>query len=315
MFWRDDVDPDHEPHRVLIKKGEFVDADRNDRVVPYKIYYPVNHDMTDLPVIVWSHGLGGSRDGAAFLARFIASNGYVVVHSQHAGTDTGLWEGKPGHPWDVIRKAHIPRSASLDRFRDIPFLLDCLEQYKAENSEIGEHMNLDVMGMCGHSFGALTTQVMAGMMFPNEDDVLEQIQEDRFKAGILYSFVPMGHLTDEDPEKVYGTISLPMLYMTGTADDSPVEHFDYTYRLPVYEKAGADEKMLMILEDGDHMVFTGSRGKLETYPKRKIHEEIIKISSLAYWEWYLKGDQRAKHWLTEGGFATYLGDEANITVG
>lgn len=315
MYWRDDIDPGHEPHRVLIKKGEFVDADRNDRVVPYKIYYPVNHDMTDLPVVIWSHGLGGGRDGAAFLARYIASHGYVVVHPQHAGTDTGLWEGKPGHPWDVIRKTHIPRSASLDRFHDIPFLLDCLPQFKKDNPDIGAHMNLDLMGMCGHSFGALTTQVMGGMMFPDEQDALTRIEEDRFKAGILYSFVPMGHLTDAAPEKIYGTMCLPMLFMTGTADDSPVQGSDYTYRLPVYEEAGCDKKMLLVLEGGDHMVFTGSRGKLDTYPKRKEHEAIIKVSSLAYWDAMLKSDKVAKDWLTGRGFTTYLEGEAKLTIG
>ena len=73
--------------------------------------------------------------------------------------------------------------------------------------------------------------------------------------------------------------------------------------------------MLMVLADGDHMVFTGSRGKLDSYPKRKEHEAIIKISSLAYWEWRLKGDEKAKEWLTGAGFGTYLGDEAEITVG
>ena len=59
-------------YRVLLKRGEFVDSDRDDRVVPYKIYYPVEHDLKKMPVIVWSHGFGGSRDGASFISRFIA---------------------------------------------------------------------------------------------------------------------------------------------------------------------------------------------------------------------------------------------------
>ena len=42
-------------------KYEWLDAKRN-RFVPVKIYYPVTEDKI-WPVIIFSHGLGGSRDG------------------------------------------------------------------------------------------------------------------------------------------------------------------------------------------------------------------------------------------------------------
>jgi pimeloyl-ACP methyl ester carboxylesterase len=315
MFWHDEIDPSHEPHKVLIHKGAWVDEARDGRVVPYKIYYPVNHDMRDLPLIIWSHGLGGGRDGAAFLARFIASYGYVVIHPQHFGTDTTIWEGKPGHPWDVIRKTEITRDVTLDRFYDIPFVLEQLPAFKAENADIGAHMDLENIGICGHSFGALTTQIMAGQTFPDHSDTLIQIKPDVFKAGILYSFVPMGHITDAPPEEIFGAMDLPLFFMTGTKDDSPISGKDYTYRMPAYDHAGHDKNILMVLKDGDHMVFTGSRGKLGAYPKRKEHEAIIKATSLAYWDAHLKGDKDAAQWLTKGGMATYVNGEARIQIG
>ncbi|HPF78862.1 MAG TPA: hypothetical protein PLF01_06165, partial [Alphaproteobacteria bacterium] len=166
-FWRDDVAPDHDPHKVMIIRDELIDHDRHDRPVKIKVYYPVNHTMTDLPVVIWSHGLGGSVDGAAFLSRFVASHGYVIVHVQHLGTDSSLWEGKEGHPWDIIRSTHIPRKATLNRFDDIPFVLNQLPDWMAAHPEVAEHADLSTMGKSGHSFGALTTQVMAGMMFPD----------------------------------------------------------------------------------------------------------------------------------------------------
>ncbi len=306
-------DPEHNPHKVLIHKGAFVDEKRGGRAVPYKIYYPVAHSMGKVPVVIWSHGLGGSRDGAAFLTRFIASQGYVVVNIQHEGTDSGLWEGKDGHPWDIIRNTHIPRQASLDRFHDVPFVLDQLPKLAAEKPELGEHMDLDVIGMSGHSFGALTTQVAAGQLFPDQNDALTSIAEDRFKAGILYSFVPMGHLTDAPPEQLYSPMNIPLLFMTGTQDDSPVEFFDYTYRLPVFEYAGCPEKYLLVLEEGDHMVFAGSRGKLGENPRRHVQENIIKLLSLAFWDAYLKDDQAAKDWLSGASARGWLGAEGEFT--
>ena len=119
------------------------------------------------------------------------------------------------------------------------------------------------------------TNYLSALNFPDENNVLKQMAEQRFKAGILYSFVPMGHLYQGKQEELFSSIDLPLLFMTGTADDSPVENFDYTYRLPVWEHAGSDEKYLLTLEDGDHMVYNGSRGKLGENPKRDIHEKII----------------------------------------
>lgn len=310
MAWRADVDPHHEPHKVLIHKGELSDAARGGRVVPYKIFYPAAHGMTHLPVVVWSHGLGGTRDGASFVSRYVASHGYVVIHVQHAGTDSSLWEGKPGHPWDIIRATKIPRALSLARFHDVPFLLDSLPTIADAAPEVGAHMNTGRMGMCGHSFGALTTQVMAGQLYPDEAEQLASLYETRFAAGILYSFVPVSHLTAADPAALYGPMRLPLFFMTGTDDRNPLNEQGYEARLPVFDHAGSREKHLLVLKDGDHMVFAGSRGKLEAHPKRHVHEDIIKVASLAYWDAYLRGDQNAKMWLTGGGLATYLTGEA-----
>ena len=90
-----------EPAKVKILKNDFFDEKR-ERKLPVKIYAPEN-PSGKLPCIFWSHGLGGGRDGAAFLGRFISEQGFIVVHMTHIGTDTSIWEGKPGHPWDVIQ--------------------------------------------------------------------------------------------------------------------------------------------------------------------------------------------------------------------
>lgn len=309
-FWRADVNPDLEPRKVLIARDTLVDAARGNRPVKIKVYYPVEHGLAKMPVIFWSHGLGGSVDGASFLSRFLASHGYIIVHIQHPGTDSSLWEGKPGHPWDVIRNTHIPRSASLARFDDVPFVLKNLEGWMAQHPDIASYADLNTLGMSGHSFGAMTTQVMCGMMFSDESGRLRSYKQPAFKAGILYSPVPISHIALDDPRDIYGSIDRPLFFMTGTDDDSPIEGWDYQARLKVYEFDGYPEKDLLILKDGDHMVYNGSRGKLGQNPNRELHEEIIKIGALAYWDMKLRDDPDAADWLTNGDFATYLGDAA-----
>lgn len=306
QFWRPDIAPDHEPYSVRMVRGEMVDSIRGNRHIPLKMYYPQEPSLKDIPLIVWSHGLGGSIDGAAFISRFLCARGYVVLHVQHKGTDSSLWEGKPGHPWDIIKATNIPRSMTLARFMDVPFVLDNLAEWLFQFEDINGRIDLNNIGMSGHSFGAMTTQVMCGQQFPDEQGILQDYSDPRFKAGILYSPVPAFHLTGELPDRIYGSIDRPLFHMTGTDDSSPVEGFDYTRRLAIYDYSHKAEKMLMILNDGDHMIYNGSRGKLGQNPNRDLHETLIKIAALAYWDAKLKGDKTAHDWLTGGGFATYL---------
>lgn len=311
-FWRDNIDPDHDPHKVLIMRDQLVDSARGDRPVKIKVYYPVNHTMTGLPVIFWSHGLGGSVDGAAFLSRFLAAQGFVMLHVQHYGSDTTIWEGKKGHPWDIIRGTHITRETTLNRFADIPFVLDQLPSWMEEHPEVGEHADLSTLGVSGHSFGALTTQVMAGMKFPDREGNLLDLKEERFQAGILYSPGSVEHLGDLDPAAVYPSIDIPLFHMTGTEDGSPLSDTGYEMRLAVYENTNATEKHLLVLKEGDHMVFAGSRGKLGQSPHREKHERIIKVAALAFWESTLKRDKAAQEWLTDGSFSSYLGSDGTF---
>lgn len=301
MSWSPESAARDEPFRVLLKRGEFVDSARGDRAVPFKLYHPVDHDLPSMPVIIWSHGFGGNRDGASFISRFLAGQGYVIVHLTHHGTDSSLWEGKSEHPWDILRKAVVPREMTLARMEDVPFALDCLIEWMAENPDVGRFMDMSRLGMSGHSFGAMTTQVMAGMKFPDVSGDLVHMKEDRFKAGILYSPVPIAHLTDAAPGDIYGSIDLPLLHMTGTDDDSPIEDYDYTHRLVVRDYSGSAEHYTQILEGGDHMIYNGTRGKLGANPQRLAHEEEIIHAAFAFWEAYLKGDAGARGWL-EGNF-------------
>ncbi len=300
LFWRTNIDPGVEAAPITIERGEFTDPTRNHRIVPYKLYAPADNGAGVLPLILWSHGLGGSRDGAGFISRFLASHGYIVVHVQHHGTDSSLWEGKPGHPWDNIRAAKIPRKAVLSRYQDIPFVLDSL-------GHPGARMDFSRIGISGHSFGANTTQIMAGQKL-GFGGRQYGLREKRFKAGILYSPVPTYNRKDS-PDSIYGSIAIPLFHMTGTHDTSPVEGFGYEKRLEVFEHSGGPEQHLLVLNDGDHMVYNGSRGQLGDNPKRADHERIIKIAALAYWDAYLKEDPAARQWLSGGGFSAWLGDE------
>jgi len=100
-----------------------VDPDR-DRVVPLKIYLPEASEPR--PVVLFSHGLGGSREGCSYLGRHWAEQGYVAVFTQHAGSDAGVWRSVPRRErFDALKRA-ASLSSSLARYADVPFVIDQL---------------------------------------------------------------------------------------------------------------------------------------------------------------------------------------------
>src|SRR5690349_20528234 len=72
------------------------DAKRR-RDLPVKIIAPAG--LTGpAPIIVHSHGLGGSVEGGRDWGEHWASHGYIVLHVQHPGSDEPVWKNKEGGP-------------------------------------------------------------------------------------------------------------------------------------------------------------------------------------------------------------------------
>jgi len=269
QFWRDDIDPAIEPLRPLIKRGEWIDPSRNNRPVKYKIYYPDIQSDKPLPTIIWSHGLGGTQDGAGFIGRFLASHGYTHVNIGHEGTNDSLWRGKPGHPWDNIRKAKIPWDDVRNRYLDVPFALDQLQ-----NEDIPVTIDFDRLGMSGHSFGALTTQIISGQLTGNPEP--EDFSDNRFTASLAYSPVP--NIRIPLPAKdVYSPIKLPMLHLSGSEDHSPLDGDIHEGRAEIFKYAGQNgvKQVSVILDKADHMVFNGSRGLLPDYEGQNFGLKLV----------------------------------------
>lgn len=76
------------------------------RTIPLRVYLPESRKPA--PVILFSHGLGGSRDNNPYLGNHWAKRGYAVVFVQHPGSDEGVWKGlsnrlRPGR-WSSIKR-------------------------------------------------------------------------------------------------------------------------------------------------------------------------------------------------------------------
>src|SRR5476649_1387863 len=62
------------------------------RQIPIRVYLPASRSPA--PVVLFSHGLGGSRESNPFMGEHWASRGYVAVFMQHPGSDDDIWRDK-----------------------------------------------------------------------------------------------------------------------------------------------------------------------------------------------------------------------------
>jgi len=156
---------DYDPLLTADVKTEQVDFGVKDmkrsREIPIRVYLPA--DKKAAPVVLFSHGLGGNREGSAFLGKHWASRGYVAVFLQHPGSDDSVWKDLP----IAQRMAALKKAAGLKEFllrvQDVPAVLDQLEVWNKDAAHaLAGRFDLNHVGTSGHSFGAVTTQAVSG---------------------------------------------------------------------------------------------------------------------------------------------------------
>jgi len=268
--------------------------DARNRDVPVRIYAPASSDGP-LPVVLFSHGLGGSREHYAYLGRYWAAHGYVAVHVQHHGSDT-----ETATSTAALQAAMRDPKNYVDRPRDISFALDRLTALNEADGPWKGRLDLAKVGMAGHSFGAYTTMAIAGTTFPLPS--MKGLADPRIKAAIAMS---TPHLQGAD----YSGVRIPVLHFTGTEDHIRIAPSDdIRYRRTPFDASPGPDTYLAIFAGGDHMVFSGRRqSPLDT----KI-EDLVCRGSTAFWDAYLKGDAQARTWLADGGFKEALGASATF---
>jgi len=315
------------PFLVESLLADWYDQQRN-RTIPVKVYYPTEHGQPapgPMPVILFSHGLGGSREAAAYLGRHWASHGYVSIHLQHPGSDESIWRGK-GQPMEALREAARNPRAALERIADVRFVLDRLEQLQREPGPLNGRLDLERIGMSGHSFGAHTTLIVAGQVavLPGGREIFQA--DPRIKAAVVLS--PPVPQQPGQREKAFRKIAIPCLYMTGTEDDSPIgETRKEDRRVPFDLSGDLADRYLVIFAGGDHMIFSGRERSLFGTPgttrggllslrrareKDEVFHRLICAATTAFWDAYLRGNAKARQWLAEGGFEKILGNDGTF---
>lgn len=286
------------PDEVQTVELTVKDAERQ-RDLPLRIYLPKSRGPA--PVVLFSHGLGGNRDGSAYLGKHWAARGFVSVFLQHPGSDDSLWKDLP----PARRLAALRQAASLQNFllrvQDVPAVLGQLAKWNAESGHaLDGRLDLTRVGMSGHSFGAQTTQAVAGQATAFGR---QRFLDSRIKAAVIMSpSVPKAG----SAERAFGSVKIPWLLITGTHDTAPIGGQTVESRRGVFPALPRGDKYELVLAGAEHSAFTDRALPGDKEPRNPNHHRAILALSTAFWDAYLRGDGAAKTWLTSAGPRTVL---------
>lgn len=240
---------------AIVEAPRFVDMTWTDasrqREVPARLYWPTEAAAgKPVPLVVFSHGLGGSRAGYSYLGRHWASLGFASLHVQHAGSDRAVWGGNIFKLVGNLQTA-ASESQAIDRAKDVSFAITSILASK----EYGAQIDPAAIAVAGHSYGANTAMLVGGAAVERNGKPMS-FRDDRVKALILISAPPF--IGEGDMAIILGPIKVPTLHVTGTDDiiRVPGHYSDMHDRIAVFDALGAPGKVLTVFKGASHSIFT-----------------------------------------------------------
>lgn len=287
-----------------VKYADWTDEQRH-RSIPIKFYLPKG--TGPFPIFIFSHGLGGSREAAEYLGSYLASKGYYCVFVQHPGSDSGVWQNN-----GIVDRASffskMQAAANgrnwIDRANDIKFVIDELEK-RSNNPDFKGKLNLSKIAIGGHSFGAGTSLAIAGQGGGWTDATLA----DKRVSAAVYLCPPVTDGAKRTAQKIYSSIKIPGLLLTGTEDNSPIGNTSAKDRRIPFDNIVAPHQYLANFNGADHATF-GGRSFRTAKSNDETYQQMIETLTLHFLDATLKSDEAAWKWLDGGDAEKYLGSMA-----
>jgi predicted dienelactone hydrolase len=282
------------------------------RRVPIKLHLPTRGGP--FPVIIVSHGAGGTWDTHFAQAQDLAAHGYAVACIEHVGSN--LERLRRGlRPIKNLLEMTRDADEVLTRPRDASFVLDRLAEWNNTHPRLKGRFDLSHVGMMGHSFGAYTTMVVCGMR-PALDWLSPAVKsgkglgpdlaDPRVDCGVALS--PQSPGEPFFLAESYASLRVPLLGITGSKDDQQAGRtaMERKTSFALWPKG---EHRLIWLANARHADFSdpsGSTDRALPSPTRSDAQPVIREATRAFFDLYLKANSTAADRLTVRGLRPYL---------
>jgi predicted dienelactone hydrolase len=255
----------------------WMDATRS-RELPVLLRWPAGKP---LGVMVYSHGLGGKKEGGDYWGRAWAGAGLLVVHVQHPGSDAASLKGG----LTALRKASQPEQL-VARMQDMRFAIAEINRRKASGAGNWSGLPTEKMAVGGHSFGARTTMLIAGWQRNGNNGT-----DPQPKAFVAMSPALSNKNNLAQSRKEMASCTRPFLVCTGSQDGEIMGNGETPEsRRMVYDALPAGKKALLWLDDADHFTFAGNeklipstfivrREKATMDAEAAHHERVARVST------------------------------------
>ncbi|WP_190517930.1 alpha/beta hydrolase [Nodosilinea sp. FACHB-13] len=287
---------------------------------------------TGFPLVVISHGLGGTLNSYSYLAEYLATGGIAVATLEHPGSnDQQLYALLAGRSDAVVQDEEF-----LRRPRDVSLTLNTLDRLNQSPSPIRRRLDLERVGVIGQSFGGYTALALSGANFDEaglatacppstlsfNPSLLLQCQAARLgnpgnglsdpRVKSVFVMNPIGSALFGPTG--YGQIQVPVMVVAGTADTvAPA----FPEQIEPFTWLTARDRYLLLINRGTHFSTIGDIAQSDqplTIPPELVGlnpEQVwsyMQVLGLAYFKLTLEGDQRFQPALTPA-FAATLGGE------
>jgi predicted dienelactone hydrolase len=293
------------------------------------VYQPAQMTRDKTPVVIISHGLSSSPESFESGAKYLASYGFVVIIPQHPGSDEK-------HTQDLIEgytRQVFFLNEFIDRPQDISYVLDELE--RRNEAEFEGKLDLENVGIAGHSFGGYTALAVAGATIDFERlerncdlDIgnlntalllqcralkLERqeydFRDERIKAVFAYNPVNASIFGETGLNKV----TIPTYIGAGSYDPATPFIFEQARSYPFL---GSEKTYLQLQEGQAHVDFAeldaGITNMLTqvtglTLPAPMLLEKYTQPFLLAFFQVYINEDDSYSSYL-DSSYADYLSE-------
>lgn len=264
----------------------------------------VKAEAPKFPLVLFSHGMGGSGEAFPELSEHLASHGYIVVHPTHEDS-VSLQRDRGEAVRGILRdpKAYKGRVDPVGRVDDLKFLMDQVGAMERESGMRGR-IDLERIGVAGHSAGAMTTQLIIGTrargvrLGGGRALELHSIGDDRVDAGVVIS--GQGTTTRMFTEKSWEGIKVPMLVIAGSNDTTPASAETPQSRRHPFEysrgaAAGGPPAYLLYIRGAYHSSYAGRQA--DSPEEGRMIVDCTHAATLALLDACLKDEPAAREFL------------------